>query len=102
VDILSEAQYDVLAFVAACNRNFYNPTSEQVELWRVNREPADAVYKTTRRKVADGVPGPLSLQIGTAADRMIASMVTGPAFASMAQALSSSIAGLGLALPRGM
>jgi len=99
VDILSEEQYDVLVFVAACNRNFYNPTSEQVELWRVNREPADAVYKTTRRKVADGVPGALALQIGTATDRMIASMVAGPAFASMAQALTSSIAGLGLGTP---
>lgn len=99
MDILSEAQYDVLVFVAACNRNFYNPTREQVELWRVNREPADAVYKTTRRKVADGVPGALSLQIGTATDRMIASMVAGPAFASMAQALTSSIAGLGLGTP---
>jgi len=99
VDILSEAQYDVLAFVAACNRNFYNPTSEEVELWRVNRTPADAIYETSRRKVADGVPGPLSLQIGTATDRMIASMVTGPNLAAMLQALSSSIAGLGLGTP---
>lgn len=54
VGILSDAQHEVMAFVAACNRNYYNPAGTQVEMWRNNRNPAGAVYKTVRRKVSEG------------------------------------------------
>jgi len=42
VDIVSDAQYEVMAFVAGCNRNYYNPAGTEVELWRNNRKPAGA------------------------------------------------------------
>jgi len=50
VDILTEGQHQVLGFVAACNRNHYNPTAEQVELWQKNPEPREAIYRNVRRE----------------------------------------------------
>lgn len=43
--IVSEEQYRVLAFIAACNRSSYRPTATQVMLWHNNPEPAEAEYR---------------------------------------------------------
>jgi hypothetical protein len=71
VDILSKAQHEVLAFVAACNRSSYNPTATQVLLWQNNRSPAPAEYRTIRRNI-----GPLASieNLPTTIDRMVASI----------------------------
>lgn len=45
MEILTEEQYPILGFVAACNRNYYNPTAEQVMLWRHSPAPREAVYR---------------------------------------------------------
>lgn len=44
--ILSDDQYDLLTFIAACNRNSYSPTAEEVMLWWENPEPMEAKYET--------------------------------------------------------
>ncbi|MFE0590318.1 hypothetical protein [Micromonospora echinospora] len=75
----------MLAFVGACNRNFYNPTATQVLLWRNNRSPAQAVYRTVRRKIEPVVP---PLGVNTAGDRMVASLV-GDALRPMQEMWSS-------------
>lgn len=75
VDILSDGQHELLAFVAACNRNYYNPTESQVELWRQNRQPGEAVYKTVRRKVSEGTQSHDFGAGQTAINRMVASMI---------------------------
>lgn len=72
MDILSDEQYQVLAFVGACNRNYYNPTAEQITLWRNNPTPAEAVYRTVRRQV--GPPAPV-LSLETASSRILAAMI---------------------------
>lgn len=46
VNILSDEQYRLLAFVSACNGSSYNPTAREVMLWRQNPEPAKAEYRT--------------------------------------------------------
>lgn len=38
----------MLGFVAACNRNYYNPTAEQVMTWRRSPAPREAVYRRVR------------------------------------------------------
>lgn len=75
MNILSDEQYEAMAFVAACNQNYYNPTGTQVELWHNNREPAGAVYETTRRKVSEGTSPADLLGLQTASNRMIASII---------------------------
>ncbi|NHO84863.1 hypothetical protein [Micromonospora sp. CMU55-4] len=75
MDILSDAQYEVLTFVGACNRNFYNPTAMQVMLWRSNRRPEQAVYRTVRRQFGPAVDLTAPLHgMDTASDRMAASL----------------------------
>lgn len=44
--ILSDEQYRLLAFVAACNGSSYNPTAREVMLWRNNPDPREAEYRT--------------------------------------------------------
>jgi len=89
VDILSDTQHEVLTFVGACNRNFYNPTETQVMLWRSNRKPAQAVYRTVRRQTGPtvGRMRPL-LEVNTAGDRMVASLLA-DALRPMQEALGS-------------
>jgi len=98
VDILSDAQYELIAFVAACNRNYYNPTESQVELWRNNRQPAGAVYKTVRRKVSDGTQPVNLLGLQTASNRMVASLLSDSfrPFQEMLASSFGSLANLGL------
>lgn len=94
MDILSEAQYELLAFVAACNRNYHNPTGSQVELWRNNRKPAEAVYKTVRRKVSEGSQPVDFFGLQTASNRMLASLI-GDSFRPW-QEMIASLADFGL------
>jgi hypothetical protein len=62
VNVLSDEQYRVLAFVAACNRSSYNPTAKQVMLWRQNPEPAKAEYRTVEvPQIGGGLAGLASL-----------------------------------------
>ncbi|MDG4796958.1 hypothetical protein [Micromonospora sp. WMMD1082] len=76
MDILSEAQYEVLAFVGACNRNFYNPTATQVVLWRNNRNPAHPVYRTVSRPVGPATERVVPLyRLSTAGNRMVESLL---------------------------
>ncbi|MEU8166837.1 hypothetical protein AB0B97_10015 [Micromonospora sp. NPDC049004] len=76
MDILSDAQYEVLAFVGACNRNFYKPTGTQVMLWRNNRNPTLAVYRTVRRDVGPAVERVVPpFEVSTAGNRMLASLL---------------------------
>lgn len=93
MDILSDAQYELMAFVAACNRNHYNPAGSQVELWRSNREPAGAVYKTVRRKIDEGTQSVDLLGVQTASDRMVASIV-GNFLRPFTEMLASSVGSL--------
>lgn len=93
MDILSDAQYEVMAFVAACNRNYYNPTGPQVELWQNNREPAEALYKTVRRQIAGGGRSVDLLGLQTANERMVASLV-GNFLRPFHEALGSSVASM--------
>lgn len=61
VNILTDQQYALLTFIAACNRNSYDPTEEEVMLWWDNRQPAPAEYKTVEVQSLFGGPsGPLS------------------------------------------
>ncbi len=46
VNILTDEQYQLLAFIAACNRSSYNPTEQEVMLWWDNPGPAEAEYRT--------------------------------------------------------
>lgn len=48
MNILSEEQYVLLAFVSACNGSSYNPTAGEVMLWHLNPEPAKAEYRTVK------------------------------------------------------
>lgn len=48
MNILSEEQYVLLAFVSACNGSSYNPTAGEVMLWHENPEPAEAQYRTEK------------------------------------------------------
>lgn len=48
MNILSDEQYRLLAFVSACNGSSYNPTAREVMLWRNNPEPAKAEYRTVK------------------------------------------------------
>ena len=74
VDILSEAQHEVLAFVAACNRNFYNPTATQVLLWQNSRSPAPAEYRTVPRMVGPTIEREVPpIAVNTAGSRIFAS-----------------------------
>lgn len=68
--IVTEDQHRVLAFIAACNRNHYNPTADQAGLWQENPEPREAVYRDVRREVA--APAHLG-EIATAAASLTAS-----------------------------
>lgn len=54
VNILSDEQYRLLVFVSACNGSSYNPSAQEVMLWRQNPEPAKAEYRTVE------VPGAAS------------------------------------------
>ncbi|WP_148639698.1 MULTISPECIES: hypothetical protein [Brachybacterium] len=90
MDILSVEQYEVMAFVAACNQNYYNPTRTQVELWRNNREPSEAVYRTTRRKVSEGTLTGDFFGLQTASNRMVASIV-GDSFRPFREMFASRI-----------
>lgn len=54
MNILSDEQYRLLAFVSACNGSSYNPTAREVMLWRNNPQPAEAEYTT------EEVPSPLA------------------------------------------
>ncbi|OBG00708.1 hypothetical protein A5773_04260 [Mycobacterium sp. 852014-52450_SCH5900713] len=49
MDILSEEQYAVLGFIAACNRSGYSPKAAEVTLWRKRPIPAPAEYRTFQR-----------------------------------------------------
>ncbi|UOG23669.1 hypothetical protein MTX80_22875 (plasmid) [Gordonia amicalis] len=61
VNILTDQQYALLTFIAACNRNSYDPTEEEVMLWWDNRQPAPPEYKTVEVPSLFGGPsGPLS------------------------------------------
>ncbi|MDS1116385.1 hypothetical protein RD149_21815 [Gordonia westfalica] len=61
VNILTDQQYALLTFIAACNRNSYDPTEEEVMLWWDNRQPAPAEYKTVEvPSVFSGPSSPLS------------------------------------------
>lgn len=59
VNILTETQYELLSFVAACNGSSYYPTVGEVELWRTKRNPKEAEYRTVEVEppsiFADGV-----------------------------------------------
>jgi hypothetical protein len=89
VDILSDAQYEVLAFVGACNRNFHNPTARQVMLWHNNRNPRQAVYRTVRRQVEPAVERVAPLfGVSTASNRILASLL-GDALRPMQEMMSS-------------
>lgn len=46
MNLLSDEQYELLAFIAACNRNSYKPTAKEVMLWWENPEPREAEYRT--------------------------------------------------------
>lgn len=48
MNILSEEQYVLLAFVSACNGSSYSPTAGEVLLWHENPEPAEAQYRTVK------------------------------------------------------
>ena len=48
MNILSDEQYRLLAFVSACNGSSYNPTAREVMLWRNYPEPAKAEYRTVK------------------------------------------------------
>lgn len=87
MDILSDEQYQVLGFVGACNRNFYNPTARQVMLWRDNPTPAEAVHRTVRRQVGPSAPAP-AVGLETASSRMLAAMI-GESLRPMQEALAS-------------
>lgn len=104
MSILSDDQYEAMAFVAACNRNHYNPTGTHVDLWRNNREPADAVYKTVHRKASEGARAGDLLGLQKASNRMLASLM-GDALRPLQKSLASSfgrpLANPGLA-PRAM
>lgn len=72
MDILSDEQHQVLGFIGACNRNYYNPTAQQVMLWHDNPTPARAVYRTVRRQ--GGLSAPV-LPMDTPLSRMIAATI---------------------------
>ncbi len=46
VQIISSEQHRVLAFVATCNRNHYQPSQEEVEGWLASPQPNEARYET--------------------------------------------------------
>lgn len=48
MNILSDEQYRLLSFVAACNGSSYSPTANEVMLWRENPEPDKASYRTVQ------------------------------------------------------
>lgn len=87
MDILSEDQYQALGFIGACNRNHYNPTAEQVMLWRNNPTPAEAVYRTVRRQRGPASP---VLPLDTASSRMIAAII-GDSLRPLQEALTASL-----------
>lgn len=75
MNILSEEQYAVLGFIAACNRSGYNPKAAEVMLWRKRPSPAPAEFRTVQR-------GPISslgimAQVSSVA-RMIDTLYPGP------------------------
>ncbi|NMR29114.1 hypothetical protein [Crystallibacter degradans] len=86
MDILTDEQHQVLAFIGACNRNYYNPTGQQVMLWRDNPSPAQAVYRTVRRQ--SGLSTPV-LPLDTSLSRMIAATMGG-SFRPLQEALTAS------------
>lgn len=100
MDILSAAQYEVMAFVAACNRNYYNPTGTAAELWRNNRDPAGAEYKAVRRKVSEGTRPVDFTGLSTASNRMINSMI-GDSIRPLQAMIASSLASINLGLNTG-
>lgn len=97
MNIVSDEQHEIMTFVAACNRNYYNPTRSQVELWQENREPTGAVYKTVRRTIAEGQQADL-LGLQTASNRMVSSML-GDSLRPLREVLAS-LGNLGLTAPR--
>lgn len=71
MQILTPPQHQVLAFVGACNRNYYEPTESQVQLWMDHPHPREAAYRTVRR---DNTPA--SFPVETASSRMLSAMLS--------------------------
>ncbi|MBS1695773.1 MAG: hypothetical protein JST91_26550 [Actinobacteria bacterium] len=101
MNILSDEQYRLLAFVSACNGSSYNPTSAEVMLWRNNPEPKKAEYRTV--KVDPPLAGIGGIGLNTGAFAAIAALnEPGSAFqrmldttlSSQLRSLQDSIAGM--------
>jgi hypothetical protein len=58
VNILTDEQHRVLAFIAACNGSSYNPTASEVMVWRDKPKPTAAEYRTVERPGFAGAFGP--------------------------------------------
>lgn len=56
MDVLTDEQYEILAFIAICNRRNYRPTEQEVSLWRENPEPRPAKYRWVSDPSAEGLP----------------------------------------------
>ncbi|MCZ4537479.1 hypothetical protein O4159_18875 [Gordonia terrae] len=67
--ILSDEQYQLLTFIAACNRNSYRPTAAEVMLWWENPEPIAAEYKTVT--VPPVVASPVGPQVAGVSTRSL-------------------------------
>lgn len=76
MNILSDEQYRLLAFIAACNRSSYSPTAKQVMLWHNNPKPADAEYRIVERPGIGSLSGYLGTnEPGAALRRMVDTML---------------------------
>ena len=50
MQIVGDTQHAILAFVDACNRNHYEPTASEVQVWLESPLPREPVYETRRRE----------------------------------------------------
>lgn len=50
MNVLSDDQFRLLGFIAACNGSSFRPTAEQVMLWRDHPKPKAAEYRTFQRR----------------------------------------------------
>jgi hypothetical protein len=84
VIVLNEEQFELLGFIAACNRNSFNPTVEQVELWYYNQDPIEAQYRTVQ------VEPPMSaIARAQSAVSSLASQIVGPAPGSLTRMIDT-------------
>jgi hypothetical protein len=71
VNILTDDQHRMLAFIAACNESSYNPTASEVMVWRDNPKPIPAEYRTVEDPGFPGSYGGLGLAGPSVFSKMI-------------------------------